>query len=34
MITVRYQQRSIYEPLAVNLMPDYQSFCGRAGYYS
>ena len=23
MITVRYQQRSIYEPLAVNLMPDY-----------
>lgn len=24
MITVRYQQRSIYEPLAVNLMPDYQ----------
>ena len=24
MITVRYQQRSIYEPLAVNLMPDYK----------
>jgi hypothetical protein len=24
MITVRYQQRTIYEPLAVNLMPDYQ----------
>ena len=24
MITVRYQQRSIYEPLAVNLMPDYR----------
>lgn len=24
MITIRYQQRTIYEPLAVNLMPDYQ----------
>jgi len=24
MITVRYQQRTIYEPLAVNLLPDYQ----------
>jgi transposase, IS5 family len=24
MITVRYQQRSIYEPLAVSVMPDYQ----------
>jgi len=24
MITVRYQQRSIYEPLAVNCMPDYK----------
>jgi IS5 family transposase len=24
MITVRYQQRTIYEPLAVNLMPDYK----------
>ena len=24
MITLRYQQRSIYEPLAVNCMPDYQ----------
>jgi IS5 family transposase len=24
MITVRYQQRTIYEPLAVNLMADYQ----------
>lgn len=24
MITLRYQQRTIYEPLAVNLMPDYQ----------
>jgi IS5 family transposase len=24
MITVRYQQRTIYEPLAVNLLPDYR----------
>jgi IS5 family transposase len=24
MITIRYRQRSIYEPLAVNLMPDYK----------
>lgn len=24
MITVRYQQRTIYEPLAVNLLPDYK----------
>jgi len=24
MITVRYRQRTIYEPLAVNLMPDYK----------
>jgi hypothetical protein len=24
MITVRYQQRTIYEPLALNLMPDYK----------
>jgi hypothetical protein len=24
MITVRYQQRTIYEPLAVNCMPDYK----------
>jgi len=24
MITVRYEQRTIYEPLAINLLPDYQ----------
>src|SRR5215467_7391297 len=27
MITVRYQQRTIYEPLALNVMADYKELC-------
>jgi IS5 family transposase len=27
MITVRYQQRTIYEPLALNVMSDYRELC-------
>ena len=32
MITVRYRQRTIYEPLAVNLMPDYKELLWEGWY--